>query len=296
MSSQQAPYKVSIIVPTYNRATLLPTCIKSIQEQTYNNWELIIVDDGSTDGTVDYLNKLADPRISLLSIQHCGNLATLRNAGLSKATGEFIAFNDSDDLWDPKKLELQMKAMLNHEEAGFCLTNGYTCFDLDEPLHYFYKEKQSQLPEDLFYRCFQSKVSCFVQSLLIRRSCLETTGFFEEEGNADRQFIVLLAFHFKGVILNEPLVFRMMHQNNISHSKWMRQYQNEIDLIKKLRPLLPAAIVKDAMFRVYISFGEDYLLNHEKKQAARMFVKAALTRPFSFVPVKKLGKTLLHSR
>ncbi len=275
---------------------MLPSCIKSIQDQTYPHWELIIVDDGSTDDTTNYINQLDDRRISLLTKEHSGNVAALRNAGLSKASGEFIAFNDSDDLWDPKKLELQVKALQSHEEAGFCLTNGYNCYHPGEPLNYFYKEKQSQLPEDLFHRCFQSRVTCFAQTLMIRKSCLATTGFFEEEGNADRQFIVLLAFHFKGVILNEPLVFRIMHQQNISHSKWMRQYQNEIDLIKKLKPLLPSSIAKNAMFRVYISFGEDYLLHHEKKQAARMFVKAALTRPFSLVPVKKLGKTLLQNR
>ena len=97
---------VSILTPTYNRADLLPRAVRSVLAQTFGDWELLVVDDGSTDGTGEVLEAFRDARIRYLPRSHRG-IAASRNDALANATAPLIAFLDSDDFWDPQKLERQ---------------------------------------------------------------------------------------------------------------------------------------------------------------------------------------------
>lgn len=96
--------KFSIIVPTYNRLADLERMLKSVFDQTVSDWELLIVDNHSTDGTAALVTGLGDRRIQLLSVHNNGVIAVSRNAGIAAASGEYIAFLDSDDWWLPDKL------------------------------------------------------------------------------------------------------------------------------------------------------------------------------------------------
>jgi len=102
---------VSIILPTFNRTRFLTAAVESVMAQTYADWEMIIADDGSGEQTRDYLRALRDPRIRVLWLEHCGNPARVRNAGIEAAGGRYLAFLDSDDLWAPTKLQRQLAAM-----------------------------------------------------------------------------------------------------------------------------------------------------------------------------------------
>lgn len=107
---------VSVIMPTYNRPSLTAEAIKSVQNQRYPNWELLVVDDGSTDDTQSVLATFShDPRIQILFQPNRGQAAA-RNLGLKHARGDWIAFLDSDDLWLPQKLEAQMSFISSHTE------------------------------------------------------------------------------------------------------------------------------------------------------------------------------------
>ena len=99
---------ISVIVPTYNRAALLREAVDSVRRQTYRHWELIVVDDGSTDDTTALLAGFAEPRLRVIRSEHTGNPARVRNAGLAVARGEYVAFLDDDDLWQPGKLAVQV--------------------------------------------------------------------------------------------------------------------------------------------------------------------------------------------
>src|SRR6266571_6783008 len=94
---------ISIIIPTFNREQYLREAVQSVLAQTYDRWELLIVDDGSTDGTRAYLDTLTDRRIRSVSRNHCGNAAQVRNVAIGTVSGSHIAFLDSDDLWEPEK-------------------------------------------------------------------------------------------------------------------------------------------------------------------------------------------------
>jgi glycosyltransferase involved in cell wall biosynthesis len=98
------PY-VSVVIPTYNHAKLLKKALDSVMAQTFEDWEAIVVNNFSADNTIEVVNSFADPRIKILNFSNNGVIAASRNHGLKEATGDFIAFLDSDDIWYPSKLQ-----------------------------------------------------------------------------------------------------------------------------------------------------------------------------------------------
>ena len=109
---------VSIILPTYNRAALLPRSIESVLGQTYGDFELIVVDDGSQDDSAAVVARFADKRIHYLRLARNGGVSAARNAGLAEAAGKYIAFQDSDDEWMAEKLERQMREFIAAVKSG----------------------------------------------------------------------------------------------------------------------------------------------------------------------------------
>ena len=287
--------KISIIIPTYNRAGLILETIESISNQTYPNWELIIVDDGSEDNTEEIIAQLMDKRIQFHKAGRTGTGGRIKNIGLGMAKGELIAFIDSDDLWAATKLEKQVEAMKKYPEAGFCLTNGYNFRKPDVPFEYFYKERAGAKCDNIFIDLFQSKVTVFAQVLMFRKNCLTLTGLFKEKKSfSDLEFIISLASHFKAVILFEPLVFRRLHDANYITPNWEKSYYEGIEIISANREKLPSAVAKNALFRTYMDFGEKCLLYRQRKKAINKFLKGWQYKPLSIVPLKKTTKTVWY--
>ena len=117
---------VSIITPCYNGEKYISQTIRSVLEQTYGNWEMIIVDDGSSDSSADIVRSFADPRITLLQQENAGSAAA-RNAGIRAARGRYIALLDADDLWEPEFLKEQLAYMEANHAA--CVCCAYRCID-----------------------------------------------------------------------------------------------------------------------------------------------------------------------
>ncbi len=109
--------KISVIIPAYNSEQTILATITSVQNQTFTDWEIIAINDGSTDDTLKMLEQIQDQRIKNYSYDNQG-VSFARNQGLTHATGEFISFLDADDLWSPDKLESQLKALQNNPAAG----------------------------------------------------------------------------------------------------------------------------------------------------------------------------------
>ena len=123
---------VSIIMPAYNAEKYIADSIRSVLAQTYSNWELIVVDDGSTDRTANIVREFAghDSRVRYI-FQENGRLGKARNTGIANAAGSLIAFLDSDDLWIPRKLQMQLQAM-SENSADVVFSNAYVFTD-DNP-------------------------------------------------------------------------------------------------------------------------------------------------------------------
>ena len=126
---------VSIVMPSYNSERFIAESIKSVQSQTYGDWELLVVDDCSADGTVAVVEAMAkeDRRIHVFSNERNSGAACSRNRALREAKGDWVAFLDSDDLWDPEKLERQLAFMRNNG-CSFSYTEYETVDENGSPL------------------------------------------------------------------------------------------------------------------------------------------------------------------
>ena len=121
--STSGPPAVSIIMPVFNRLEFLEPAIASVFAQTFADWELIIADDGSSEATRAYLRTLQDDaRVRVISMAHTGRPSVVSNVALREARGEYVAFLDSDDIWLPKKLEIQIASLRRHPERGWSYT------------------------------------------------------------------------------------------------------------------------------------------------------------------------------
>lgn len=166
---------VSVIVPMYNVAQYITECIESVLAQTYPHFEIICVDDGCLDNTVELLNKFNDPRIKLIRQTNKG-LAAARNTGINAALGMYIALLDSDDYWAPKKLELHVKHLQFNPEVGVSYSASLLVDENSRELGVgqFPKLKNVR-PQDILCRNPVGNGSAAV----IRRSALAEIGVLE---------------------------------------------------------------------------------------------------------------------
>ncbi|MBW4664647.1 MAG: glycosyltransferase family 2 protein [Chroococcus sp. CMT-3BRIN-NPC107] len=112
-----SPPLISVVIPTFNSEKTIRETIDSVLNQTWKNLELIVVNDGSQDSTLDVINSIKDPRLKVFTYPN-GGVAASRNRGFAQAQGEFVSFLDADDLWTKDKLEAQLKALQNNPQAG----------------------------------------------------------------------------------------------------------------------------------------------------------------------------------
>lgn len=135
---------VSIVTPTFNSEEYIENTIQSVLDQTYKNWELLIVDDASTDATIKIINEIAkeETRIKLFQLEVNSGAGTARNKGIEKARGDFIAFLDADDLWKPEKLQKQLFFM-NEHNALVC----YSSYELIDEKGYPLNSIVNALPD-----------------------------------------------------------------------------------------------------------------------------------------------------
>lgn len=289
---------ISIIMPTYNRAGLIGETIQSIRDQTYANWELIIVDDGSEDETEAVIRSFHENRIRYFQAGRMGIGGKIKNLGLQQAEGSFIAFNDSDDLWAKEKLSKQVHALLSFPEAGFCLTNGYNFREKGKPLDYFMKQMEGFICQDILIPLFRAEATVFTQVLMMRRECLGKAGNFREvKSFSDADFIINLARHYKAVLLYEPLVYRRLHDDNYIHANWEKSYFEGLAIIKENADLnlVPPSVIQDALFRLHINFGEKYLQLRETRKAVLQFLNAWKKKPFHTAAPRKIAKAFLRA-
>ena len=229
---------VSIILPVYNRIGFLRLAVESVFAQTYTNWELVIADDGSSDITRTYLQTLIRPNVRVLWLPHCGNPSRVRNAAIRAATGKYVAFLDSDDMWPPTKLEEQVAALRARPECRWSYTmcdhidkNG--CI-LDKPYLIHVKFAEGWVFEPLL----QLRFSIAMPTVIAERDLInEIGGFDEAQLFAEFHDICLrLALKSEAMALRRPLCMVRNHDEHYSADRasgqagWMRLYQKMMSL------------------------------------------------------------------
>ncbi|MEO6541238.1 MAG: hypothetical protein ABIN74_09620, partial [Ferruginibacter sp.] len=179
----------------------------------------------------------------------------------------------------------------------FSLTGGYNFRELDKPLEYFYQQREGVKYGNIFISFFTSDAALIVPSLMFGRQCMPVIQQFTASSpSSDVDFLLGLALHFKAVILYEPLLYRRLHDTGYSIMNWEKGYVEGIRLIHayKNKKHLPAKIARDALFRLYINYGEKCLLYKKRKMSISNFLKAWANKPLSIVPLKKTGKAVLR--
>ena len=207
--------KISVIINTYNRAHYLHKSIKSVLDQTFKDFELIIWDDGSEDNTSNIVSNFNDERIVYIKNNHIGQYKS-RNKAMQIAKGEYISFLDSDDYFLKNKLELQYKA-LSENNYGCSLSNYYLLDEKDQKkkIGYLLKQKSGDILNDI---CKKYKHNC-LSTLFFKKKIISDNNIkFIEKYTiiSDKDFILSLAKFTKIIRLTNPLAVYRLHNNNIS--------------------------------------------------------------------------------
>lgn len=201
---------ISIITPAHNAAPYFEETLATVLDQTYGNWEWLIVDDGSTDNTADMVRQAAvkDDRIRLLSVKgQTGSAARARNMGKSKARGEFIAYLDADDLWEITKNEYQVEYLRIHPEvAGVCCW-----YDLFGDRERIARDHRIMKTDTICHRSEILQGSPFpTPTILFRRSCYDEMGGMDEDPRLvlgeDYEYFARLIMNYEFHRLREVLV------------------------------------------------------------------------------------------
>ena len=219
--------KVTVILPVYNGERYLREAIDSVLAQTFTDFELWVVNDGSTDGTIAIVDSYADPRVRRIDNPHNMGLVATLNHAFAMVKTPYIARMDDDDLWHPKKLELQMALLESRPDVGVCGTSIHKFGDIDA-IHVF-PEESDALKVGLLFYCMMSH-----PSVVYRCSMLQETGltyrqdYFPAE---DYKMWVDVLQHSKIYNLQQPLVEYRQHGGQICREKKVEQ----IALERRLR-------------------------------------------------------------
>jgi glycosyltransferase involved in cell wall biosynthesis len=292
---------ISIILPVYNRKAYIRETINSIRSQSYQNWELLILDDGSMDGSMDIAEEIQrqDARLRSFRFVHTGITGRLKNTGIRLAKGAFICFMDSDDRWPPQKLSMQVDAMQQRPEAMFSFTNGFNFRESDNHIEvYFFNAKEGIECRRFFEEVCAGTVGVRLPTLMIRREVLHGANMFKETKRfTDFSFILNLADQFSGLAIYQPLFERRMHESNSSSEGWISDFEEHTDAIiyYQRQGRLPDAIADRILFMLYMNWGETYLRHGRPVEARKAFLAAWRYNKTSMAPMKKLIRSIVTS-
>ena len=226
---------VTVIIPTFNRKKYLFEAVNSVCNQSYKNIEIIIVDDGSTDGSRDAVKTIKDKRINYIWQKNSGLPAKARNVGIKLSKGEFIAFLDSDDLWLPDKLKLQLAFMGNHPEVGLLGTNGIEFPGEVVIRPAIHKPVMVSLKQLVQFNVFINS------SVLIRKEVVDRIGFLDTDpairAAEDWEYWMRACNVCTGAVLPDVLIRYRIHENNINATEAMSALEQSLQLERYMRVL-----------------------------------------------------------
>lgn len=285
----QYKYEVSVVIPTYNRSHCIEAAIDSVFKQTYTDYEVIIVDDGSTDNTDQVLNIYGD-RIKYI-YQPNNGVSAARNVGILNANGKWIAFLDSDDEWLPSKLEEQMAFIDKYPNVCAHVTdcliiesdNEYSLFNIRKfPIN---KSAEVVIREPLVTIL---NLQPFTSSLIVKRNKIIEAGLFDEEMSLYEDFDCFCRIALLGQwgLTYKPLV-RMYRKGRdedaLSHQHTENQVNSFLALIRIYNKLLNkntlcaryTQLLKNKLSSIRFYLGLVYIRNYEKNRGNELVLRSA---------------------
>jgi glycosyltransferase involved in cell wall biosynthesis len=237
--------RVSVIIPTHNRKAFVQEAVDSVLAQTYEDFELIVVDDGSTDGTGKVLKRYENRLLYLYQANQ--GVSAARNNGLALAQGEFIAFLDSDDLWLPKKLAIQVAFMDQHPQAQICYTDELW---IRRGKRVNPKKRHAKCSGEIYHHCLPL---CIISpsSALMRRGLFAQVGTFDPGLPVceDYDLWLRVAARFPVFFIPQRLIVkRGGHPDQLSRQEW----GNDRYRVKALAKILELGVLTPQLRRLTI--------------------------------------------
>jgi glycosyltransferase involved in cell wall biosynthesis len=247
--------QVSVLTPTYNQELYIEACIRSVQAQTFEDWEMIIVDDGSTDSTVERARAIDDNRIRIVQLEHRGlsHLGETYNRGLAEASAPYVAILEGDDLWEPDKLASQIPAFTDPEvilvASGFQeISSEGDVLDVITASGNAAAERNDPIGSASLWMMRPQKLTfVFPVTLLIRRAALDRMGGFQQPPYldvVDLPTLLNLGLEGKWVYVHRVLATWRRHPDSATSTRLPRilsgAYQYVSEFVSNNRDRLPA--------------------------------------------------------
>lgn len=248
---------ITVVIPAYNSARYICDAIDSVLNQTFKDYEIIVVDDGSTDNTMEVLKKY-ETVIRYIFQENKGPNAA-RNAGIINSSASYIAFLDADDVWLPQKLEKQMELLSAEPELGLVGCGFYKIDESDNIIQQAngasYKDRGSLL-KDLSIR---SIASGSASGIIISRECFKKSGLFDESlrGSEDRDMWLRIIRNYEAKFVSEPLVRIRIHKHN-AHKNILLMKCNRRKFIRKHSVNMDWFVRFKAYSHLYLDSAREY--------------------------------------
>ena len=272
---------ISIVIPTFNHAPLLNRALESVRQQTYQNWEAIVVNNFSTDNTIEVIETFKDSRIRLINFSNNGVIAASRNQGINAASGKYIAFLDSDDKWYPTKLEKCVDAA---QTGAQLICHGELWINTDSSTRaVMYGPVKNAKYEKLLFRgnCISTSAT-FIQTSLLR----SVHGFDEsaEIVTAEDYELWLRLAEQKPLTVFMPELLGEFHRlANSASSAVLRNLSSEREVLKRHFARQRQTVINRLRMRhrmAIASYGAARQLNSQPRQALKLFLTALRLSPF----------------
>ncbi|MCX5806896.1 MAG: glycosyltransferase family 2 protein [Proteobacteria bacterium] len=270
---------VSIIVPVYNRIEYIGEAIESVLAQTYGNYEIVIIDDGSVVDISGVLSSFQD-KIHYVVQGHKG-LAVARNNGIHHSTGEYLVFLDDDDLLEPKKLEIQVDELEKRPDAGFVFSDAYYFDDRDPSNLSLNPASGRDKRSDDFAEAIFFDPNVKFSAVMFRRHCFDKAGFFDEylAQHEDGDILLRVALCLPTVFSSYPSARIRQHRHNMS-SNLVALYRSVLESGQKItnsHPEFKARLGSRANERfaeIHFQLGKAYIRNGMLKKAFIQFLES----------------------
>jgi glycosyltransferase involved in cell wall biosynthesis len=272
---------VSVIIPNFNYAHYLEEAIESVLMQTYPDIEIILVDDGSTDNSIEIANRYLD-RITFISKVN-GGVSSARNVGFKNSTGSYICFLDADDFWEKNKVELQLKKALE-TNIGLIYSGILECDSRLIPVREIKPFFQGDCEKKYRFKPGSAIAILGTSTALIRRDVLDEVGLFDLELNtsADWDFLRRISKVTDFGYVSSPLVRYRRHTRNMSSSSLARYYSDNEKALDKMvseyakSNLWDSLINNYSKFRFHIGASSAFLKEKEIESGIRHLCKALI--------------------
>jgi len=263
---------VSVVIPTYNFGRYLPEAIESILQQTYRDFEIIVIDDGSTDDTKNIIQKYL-PSVRYVR-QENGGPSKARNTGIMMSKGKYIAFLDADDIWLPTKLEKQIAHFQRNPECYFVFTENCS-FD-DNGIYLEKMGKQEKLMKGNLLENIFLKSSVATPTVMVKSEVFESVGLFDESLRVaqDDNMWLRIVGSFKAGLLDEVLVKVRRSRKKEEFCIWVIKH---LQLIEEKYPNLKSQLRRAIPYKyslAYLDWGYYYFEKMELERARALFKQA----------------------